>query len=159
MARGLIASALLAAAAIPIFAAHQVTVEELHSILVEQKTLDKRDEESARQIGSLELSERLSPSRLMVFDAEIHPGPKTALALALLSDNSAFFGPPADELPALPSPDPAAQKVMLEAAVEYVTDNIKRLPNFLARRTTRSFDDSSPVAIDFGTQPLRGGLH
>jgi hypothetical protein len=48
---------------------------------------------------------------------------------------------------------------MLDAALEYVTDNIKRLPNFLATRTTRSLDDSPQVAIDFGTQPLRGGLH
>jgi hypothetical protein len=134
-------------------------VAQLHSILSEQKEASKGDAEIARQISGLELTERLSPYRLNQFRAEFQPEPKTLLALTLLSDISAFLDPPSDDLLILSPPDPSARKTMLEAAVKYVINNIQRLPNFLATKTTRSFDDSPPVQFDFGTQPLRGGLH
>ena len=157
--RGLILIAMFVASAFPAFAAHRITVGQLHTILVEQKKTSKRDEEVARQIGGLELSERLSPFRLSQFCAELQPGPKTVLALTILGDLSAFLDLPADELPSVSQPDFVARKAMLGATVKYEANNIQRLPNFFATRTTRSFDDSPTVPINFGVPPLRGGLH
>jgi hypothetical protein len=47
---------------------------------------------------------------------------------------------------------------MLGAAVKYVTNNIERLPDFFATRTTRSFDDSPTVPIDFGVPSFGAGF-
>jgi hypothetical protein len=156
--RGLVLVAIFAGSPIPAFAAHRIAVAQLHSLLVEQKETSKTDERAARQIGSLELTERLSLYRLSQFRAEFRPGPKTVLALTLLGDLSAFLDPPADQLPSLSPPDFATQKAMLGAAVKGVTGNIQRLPDFLAMRTTRSFDDSPLLSIELGSVPSRREL-
>ena len=149
----------LTASVVPVFAAHRVTVEQLHSILLEQKQRNKTDDETARAVRGLELTERLSPSKCAQLLTELQPGRRTILALTLLGDVSAFYDLPSAELPVMDPPDLPAQKVMLKAAVEYVTDYIQRLPNFYATRTTVSFDDSQAAPIDLGARPTPGQLH
>ena len=149
---------IVAATVTPTFAAHRITVAQLHSTLGEQQKTTKTDDQTARYIGSLELTERLSPYVLNQLCAEFRPGPKTVLALTLLGDLSVFLDPPADQLPTLRPPDLDTRKAMLGAAVGDVTSKIQRLPDFLAMRTTRSFDDSPLLLIDLGAVPTRREL-
>jgi hypothetical protein len=71
--------------------------------------------------------------------------------LQILALRSAFFDPPADELPTLPPPGADAQKRMIITARVNVLLNLKRLPNFFATRTTQQY---SGVPADMNRNPL-----
>jgi hypothetical protein len=61
-------------------------------------------------------------------------------------------------LPATSAPDDAAQQRLLFAARIYVAQTLLHLPNFLATRTDKRFDDS-PHALKKGAVPVHAGLH
>jgi hypothetical protein len=84
--------------------------------------------------------------------------PRTALALQLLADQSAFFDPPPEELPATEPPDAASQERMLDSARAYAVQTWSRLPNFFVSRTTARFDDGAQI-LHTGESPVRIGLH
>jgi VWFA-related protein len=147
---------LLAAMALPAFGARRVTVEQLQQLLLTAG--GKPDEEVARQLTGLELSERATTARLAQWKAEL-PGPKAQQALVALVDESAFLDLPAAELPALATPDFATQRRIMSAAVEYVGKTIPKLPNFFATRSTSSYEDTPQEhglgRIEFtGYQPM-----
>jgi VWFA-related protein len=149
----------LLAAMVPIAgAARRVTVAQLEQTLSGEVAAHRADAEVARQLGELELSERLTGATLDRFAGKLALGPRMALALQLLADRSAFLDPPADELPATAFPDPAAQQRMMDAARGYVAEVLPRLPNFFATRTTNRFDDTPQVLVK-GDWPVRAGLH
>ena len=56
------------------------------------------------------------------------------------------------------APDNSAQTRMLHGAQDYVSQTLRRLPNFVATRTINLYDDT-PHAIRQGEWPTRGGLH
>ena len=116
------------------------------------------DADIAHQLGDFELSERLTNSTLNRFAARLPLGPRTALALQLLSDQSAFLDPPASELPATALPDDASQQRMMDAARGYVVQTWSRLPNFFVTRVTNRFDDSLKY-LPSGDWPVRAGMH
>ena len=147
---------LLAAMALPAFGARRVTVEQLQQLLL--AAAGKPDEEVARQLTDLQLSERASTARLAQWKAEL-PGPKAQQALVALVDESAFLDLPAAELPVLGTPDFATQRRIMSAAVEYVSKTIPKLPNFFATRSTSSYEDTPQEhglgRIEFtGYQPM-----
>jgi VWFA-related protein len=76
----------------------------------------------------------------------------------VLADRSAFFDPPANELPATPAPDIAEQTRMLQAARRYVSQTLPRLPDFFATRVISLYDDR-PQALKKDEWPTRSGLH
>ena len=139
-------------------AAKRVTVAQLEQALDAAGAAHKPDAEIARQIGGMELSERLTEAALGRLNAQLVPGSRAALALEMLADQSAFLDPPASELPATAAADDAAQQRMLAAARGYVAQTLPRLPNFLATRTINRYDDS-PQALKKGAWPVRAGLH
>src|SRR5882672_4643293 len=154
-------SAFLAVAVtlLPAAAVRQVTVEQLEQVLREQASANKSDKDIARKIGDLELIQQLTPFEMDRLTIELKAGPKTTLALNLLSDSSAFLEPPSEELPAKSAPSAVEQLSMVNAAVTYVAGAKQRLPNLLATRITRSFDDSPLVVSDQGSSAQRIGLH
>lgn len=156
--RRLILFGLLAALALPAVAAKRITVAQLEQSLASGAAAHRADIELARQLNELELTERLTEAALNRFAASLHLEPHTALALALLSDQSAFLDPPAAELPATAPPDSATQQRLLDAARGYVAQTVPHLPDFFATRTTNRFDDS-PQALAQGNWPVRAGLH
>ena len=156
--RRLILFAALAATAFPALAAKKLTVAQLEQVLVSDFTAHRADADVARRIGDFDLTERLTPATLDRFAARMPLGPRTALALQLLADQSAFLDPPAAELPATEPPDAAAQQRMMDQARGYVVKNWPRLPNFFLTRTTHSFDDGKQV-LKPGDWPVRAGLH
>ncbi len=122
--------------AIALPAAARVTVAQLEQILTKARAAHKSDVEMVRQIGRVELSERLTETRLELLTKNLAEGPQTTQALRLLADQSAFLDPPASELPSIAPPDDASKQRMLDAARNYVAQTLPRLPNFLATRTT-----------------------
>jgi hypothetical protein len=69
----------------------------------------------------------------------------------VLAYRSAFFDPPADELPALAPPDAETQKRLITTAGAHVLRNLRQLPNFFATRTTTHY---SGVPADMNRNPL-----
>jgi VWFA-related protein len=156
--RRLILLAVLAAVALPACAAKPVTVAQLEQMLAAEIAAHHADADVARKIGALDISERLTGATLDRFAARIALGPRTALALQLLSDQSSFLDPPASELPATEPPDAATQERMLDAARDYAVQTWSRLPNFFVTRSTHRFDDT-PEVLRQGEWPVRVGMH
>jgi VWFA-related protein len=142
----------------PAGAARRITVVQLAETLAAATSQHRSDEEIARQVGSLELSERLTPATLDQFAAKLPLQPRTALALQLLADQSSFLDPPAAELPATAPPDAAAQQQMLTSARTYAVQTWGGLPNFFVSRVTNRFDDGAQVQ-HVGEFAVRLGLH
>ena len=139
-------------------AAKHATVAQLEQALDSATAAHKSDTQVARQIGSIELSERLTEATLSRMSEHLNAGSQSLLALQLLADQSAFLDPPASELLPDPAPDDATQQRMLAAARSYVTQTLPSLPNFLATRTINRYDDSAQ-ALKNGSWPVRSGLH
>ena len=134
------------------------TVAQLQRILTAARASHRSDTQIARQISRLDLSERLTDATLGHLTADFASFPETAESLQLLADKSAFLMPPAKEIPATPPPDDSAQRQMLDAARSYVAQTLPLLPNLLATRTTRYFDDS-PQQLTKNAWPVSAGLH
>ena len=134
----------IAAFSLPVFATHRVTVDQFHSWLAARKASSQSDNEIAKQIATLQLLERLSPSALAGLKTEFSPGPRTTEALDLLADCSAILDPPATELPSRPPPDTAALTAMIKATVHFVGTTMRQMPDFMATRITQSYDDNDP---------------
>ena len=148
----------LVATAIPLSASKHTTVAQLQQALNTAINAHKPDTEIAREIGGFELTERLTEATLGGLKARLVPGTQGARALELLADRSAFFDPPANELPATPAPDSAEQTRILQAARRYVSQTLPRLPDFFATRVISLFDDR-PQALKENHWPTRSGLH
>jgi VWFA-related protein len=143
---------ILAGMALPVFAARRVTVEQLQQVLATAS--GKPDDEMARQLADLQLTERASSARLSQWKAEL-PSPKARLALVALVDQSAFLRPPAAEMPTLPAPDFATQRQIMSSAANYVSRIIPKLPNFFAQRDTSSYEDT-PTEHGIGHMEFAG---
>jgi VWFA-related protein len=148
----------LVATAIPLSASKHTTVAQLQQALNTAINAHKPDTEIAREIGGFELTERLTEATLGRLKTRLVPDSQGARALELLADRSAFFDPPADELPATPAPDSAEQTRILQAARRYVSQTLPRLPDFFATRVISLYDDR-PQALKKDTWPTRSGLH
>lgn len=151
------AIALLALSALPCAAARRVTVAQLEKTLQADAASHKQAEDVVRQLGGMELTERLTASDFDRLDAPF-AGTPVATALQLLADEAAFLAPPAREIPSAEPPDPSAQQKMLAAARTWVRQTLGRLPDFMATETTRHYDDS-PYAMRKNEWPMRAGLH
>src|SRR5579871_4067661 len=122
--------------ALPSLAADQATssrlsVEQLERVLTAAR--GKRDGEVAKQLCAIELTQRLSSTKLTQLSAGL-PGEKSQQALLALADVSAFLAPPPGEIPATAVPDSAAQRQMLARTVGYLARTLPLLPNLFATR-------------------------
>lgn len=148
----------LAAMAVPAYGAKRATVAQLEQLLSHERATHKADLEIAKQISDLELSERLTEETLSRLRQPFAGDSRTAMALILLADRSAFLDPPGSELPANPPPEESGQKHLLELAQKFALETLPRLPNLLATRTTFSFDDS-PQEVTKGAYAQHLGMH
>jgi VWFA-related protein len=156
--RRLILLGLMAAVVLPAVAAKRVTVAQLEESLAADSASHRADADVARRLAQWELSERLTDTALDRFAKTLPLGPRTALALQLLADESAFLEPPVRELPATETPDAATQQRMLDLARGYVVKIWPHLPDFFVTRTTARFDNS-PQVLRQGDWPVRAGMH
>jgi VWFA-related protein len=143
--------------AVPVFAADpsapsRVSVERLEHLLSNANS--KTDGDVARQISSLELTERLSAARYQQLKALL-PGEKSRQALLALADSSMFLEPPASDVPATAAPDFAAQKRMLSLTLGYLGRTLPLLPDLFAVRDTQRFENRAVPADVAEENPLR----
>jgi VWFA-related protein len=149
------------AATLPARSAEKVTVEQLENVLAAAH--GKKDQDLAKRLGGMELSERLSSPRLAKIEAGL-PGEKSRMALLALADASVFLQLPVAEIPATAAPDADTQKLILSRAAENLVASIHKLPDFFAQETTNRFHDlkvsymssvSAPVIVEHQAfQPL-----
>jgi len=125
----------VAARAVPLKRVSMAEFERLLSALKGQS-----DGKVAKLVSSLELTERASAVRLARWESEF-PGRHSQEAFLVLSDSSAFFNLPADEIPATAPPDIQAQRAILVKTIEYMQTAISRLPDFYATRKTENYQD------------------
>jgi VWFA-related protein len=129
----------------------KVTVEQLEQTLAALH--GKKDQDVAKRLGGMELSERLSSPRLAKMQAGL-PGEKSRMALLVLADASAFLQLPAAEIPATPPPVLATQKLILSKAADNLVSVLHRLPDFFARETTTRFHDLKVSYVYPGSAPV-----
>ncbi|MDE3150345.1 MAG: hypothetical protein KGL37_12825, partial [Acidobacteriota bacterium] len=151
--------AALAAMELPGFAARHMTVDQLQEFLAKQRAAYKTDSEIAKQIGSVDLTEQLTRSMLDRMEATLNLGPKTGMALDVLADTSSFLDPPASKLDDKPTPEDGRRKSMTKAMGDFAALTLRRLPDFLATRITRSFDNTPVAADSEGWYPPSDILH
>ena len=132
---------------LPYAIAQEVTIAQLRSFLMDQHKSKHPDSETANRMSSVWLSERLTGATLTRVIAETAPGPESLEQLRFLADGSIFAGPPASEGSAFPGPSPEQQRAMLAGGARYAQTALQHLPDFLASRVTRRFDNR-PVALD-----------
>jgi VWFA-related protein len=137
--RTLIILGLLAGIVPGAFAAKRITVDQLEQVL--KADHGKHDEDEARQIYGLELTERLSAAQLSQWEQNL-PGTMSRQALRLLADQSQFLDPPVAEIPQKPTPDFAEQRRMMALTVDYLTKTMRQLPNFMATREMVRYEDT-----------------
>jgi VWFA-related protein len=125
--------------------ARRVSVEELEQILT--KASGERDDELSKQLAGLELNERLSSHRLLLWKKSLH-GKKSIAALIGLADESAFLDPPQAEILLDPAPDSDSQSKMLSRTFAYLKEVLPQLPDFFAIRTTVEYEQPSPQRAD-----------
>ena len=116
----------------------RVTVEQLEQMLA--KAHGSRDEVVAQELAGMELTERLSSTKLSFWKAALH-GEKVREALAAVADASAFLNPPAAKIPVAGPPDLTAQRPMLSGTIDYLSKTIPKLPDFFATRTTVGYGE------------------
>jgi VWFA-related protein len=114
----------------------QVTVAELKQIL----EAAHGDAEAAKQLSTLELTERLDDATLLSFAKY---GKKTEQALTMLANASTFLPPPAAEISADAPPDVNTQLHMISLAADYLQHIIPKLPNFFAARSTARYQETA----------------
>jgi len=137
---------LLLATALPALAYEPATISQLEQILAAAQ--GKSDRALAKELGDLELTERLGTLRLEKLQTRL-PGEKSRQALLVLSDASAFHDLPAAEIPKLAAPDRDTQSRILNKTTDYIRLALPRMPNFIVTRDTARFIDLK--VSDIGT--------
>lgn len=134
----------------------RVTVQQLQQFLEEQQAEHVSDLDLAQKLAGAELTEQLTEFKLDRLKTELKLGEETATELNILADLSASLDPPAAETLAKEPPDAAAQKDILRAAQNFAVVTLRQLPDFLATRTTRSFED---IPIEVNGSFTQSGIH
>jgi hypothetical protein len=121
--------------------ARRVSVAQLEQRL--EAAHGSKDNEVAQELSGVELTERMSSTRLSSWKGRL-PGERSRAALVAVADRSAFLALPPADIPAAAPPDPAVRQQMLSRMVEYWTKTMLQLPDFSATRTTILFDEPPP---------------
>jgi len=118
-----------------------VTVAQLEQFLTSTRAAKLTDAEIAGRLSKVDLSEELTEKSLTRILGESSPGPETLEQLKILAAVSVLQKPPASELPVESAPDPAARERLVSAARDYVRNALHLVPNLLAIRETRGFNN------------------
>jgi VWFA-related protein len=118
-----------------------ITVEQLEHALETSRT--GSDARLAQQLSAMELTERLSSTRLADLQSSLR-GKKARQALIALADESVFLAPPAPEILSTAPPDAGTQRLLISRAVQYFKESVPRMPDFFADRTTALYHEVAP---------------
>lgn len=143
---------MLLMAASPAWAARSVTVKQLNDLLVSLQQSKKTDAEVAAELKQIVLSEELTLTAMNAL-VQYVPGPLSTEQIYVLEARSAMLAPPPADLPSTPAPDAAAQKAILDKAIDYANKTYGQLPPLTATKTTLRFQDNVEAAA------ASSGLH
>jgi hypothetical protein len=146
-------------AASPAWADKKVTVQQLKDLLNSMQQSNKTDAEVAAQLKEIELNEELTGRAANSLKSYL-PGPLAGVQVEILKDQSAFFAPPATDLPATPAPDAAAQQAMLAKAADFAAKTYAQNPHLSVTKTTLRFEDyvRATSSIGLRTNTLLGPI-
>lgn len=122
----------------------KMTVDQLKQLLVSAHQAKTRDADVAKELEDVELTEQLTHNTLESFGPDV-PGQLTTERLFILEAQSSVLPPPASDIPSAPAPDAAAQKAMLDKAMDYATKTYAQLPPVTATKDTRRFQDNANI--------------
>jgi hypothetical protein len=117
---------------------NKITVQQLKDLLVTMQQGKKTDQQVADQIKGMELSEELTAavkSDLMFAS----PGPLTSEQICVLEARSSMLAPPPSDLPSDAAPDAAAQKAILDKAIEFAAKNDQQVPRLTALKVVAHY--------------------
>jgi hypothetical protein len=140
------ATLVLMLASAPAWAVKKVTVAELTDMLKSMHEQKKTDIEVAAALKQVEMSEQLTRPAMNSM-TDLMPGPLSTEQVYVLEAKSAILLPPADDLPKTAAPDAAAQKALLDKAVDYSEKTYAQLPHITATKTTVRFQDNVEAAV------------
>jgi len=143
------------AVAIPALAVKRLTLKQLDQALADVGS--KPDQEVARSLSGLELTERMSTQELMRWKSAM-PGLQSRLALTALADASVFLSPPSEATTKTAPMDTDAQRQLLSLSSAYVEKAMRKLPNFFASQAVVTFEDT-PGARNSGGVIVYKPLH
>ena len=133
---------LLIVAAAPAWSANKkITVAELKAMLVSMQEAKKDDADVATALKQVDLSEELTRTMMNSLVSYV-PGQLSTEQIYVLEAKSATLAPPAEDIPATPAPDAAAQKALLDKAEDYAAKTYGQLPELTATKTTLRFQDN-----------------
>ena len=110
---------------------NKITVQKLKDLLVSMQQSKKTDVEVSSRLKEIDLSEELTAavkSDLMFAS----PGPLTSEQICVLEARSSMLAPPPSDLPSDAAPDAAAQKAILDKAIEFAAKNDQQVPRLTA---------------------------
>ena len=122
----------------------KMTVDQLKQLLVAAHQANTRDADVAKELEDVDLTEELTHGALEAMGPDV-PGQLTTEQLFILEAKSAVLPPPASDIPTAPAPDAAAQKAMLDKALDYAAKTYAQLPAMTATKETRRFQDSAQI--------------
>jgi len=106
------------------------------------------DDSVLSRLGALELTDRMSTLTLYRLIGQYRLDAHAQMILQQMADRSALLKlPPAEEIP-LAAPDAETQGALFNAARDYVFGKLSHLPDFVAMRTTTTFDNAA-AALNF----------
>ena len=132
--------ALLLACAATAWPAERISADRLENIVASACSNGTADAQIAHSLGNVELTERLPIGRLESLLA-LQIGPRTRDVLQMVADASAFLEQPAAQGAPAEAPSDEHRQEMLARAREYTLGYIRALPDFVAFKMTRRFDD------------------
>ena len=138
--------------------AQQVTVSQLRQFLLSQHKSRHSDSETADRLSSVSLSERLAEPALRRIIIATMPGPESIQQLQLLAETSIFAPPSERDSATLAAPSSEEQRAILAAGAKYAQTALRLLPDFLAVRDTRRYDNK-PQPLDKNHAKARIRLH
>jgi hypothetical protein len=134
---------------------NKITVQQLKDLLVSAQQAKKTDQQVADQIKGLELSEELTSAEKskLLFAS---PGPLTSEQISVLEARSCMLAPPPSDLPDLPTPDAAAQKAILDKALEFAAKNDQQIHHLTALKVISHYGhvNDSSISNAFGAEGL-----
>lgn len=162
---------ILAGLALPANAAEKMTVAQVEQLLAEQvqkshagkpqpsspdevaeivdsDLLPMVDDSVLSRLATVELTERMSTLTLYRLVGQYKLGAHAQMILQQAADRSALLKLPESEEVPHTAPDAEAQNALFNAARDYVFGKLSHLPDFVAMRTTTSFDNT-PSALNF----------
>jgi hypothetical protein len=131
---------------------NKITVQQLKDLLVAMQQGKKTDDDVSTRLKEIELSEELTAAAKLKL-LFLSPGPLTSEQICVLEARSSMLAPPSSDLPDLPAPDAAAQKAILDKAIDFAAKNDQQIPHVTARKAVAHYGHLN----DFSRWGNRGG--